>query len=95
MGITLDDWNCFVPSESAISAAFYITIVNPTPHTFVKTYSHQLNHFEVDDTPSGRARQNTITYGGGTLLFVDDISTTQAAWGRYQVQNADPTPEHP
>ncbi|KAG6015816.1 hypothetical protein E4U54_002897 [Claviceps lovelessii] len=44
----------------------YITIVNLTPHRFVldrsRTHSYQMDTFDWDDIPQGRARQNAAEY---------------------------------
>lgn len=46
------------------SEVFFITIVNLTPHKFVKTSMHkcQLDVYDFSDVPSGRARQNRVAY---------------------------------
>ncbi|KAG6007043.1 hypothetical protein E4U21_006403 [Claviceps maximensis] len=44
----------------------YITIVNLTPHRFIldrsRTHSYQMDTFDWDDIPQGRARQNVAEY---------------------------------
>lgn len=52
--------------EIGFPAKQYITIVNLTPHRFVldrsRTHSYQMDTFDWDDIPQGRARQNTAEY---------------------------------
>ncbi|OAA44233.1 exo-beta-1,3-glucanase [Metarhizium rileyi] len=52
--------------EVGFPAKQYITIVNLTPHRFVldksRTHAYQMDTFDWDDVPQGRARQNTAEY---------------------------------
>jgi hypothetical protein len=66
-------WALFDPENAAASLKQYITIVNLTPHRFklTSTHSYQMNTFDFDDIPSGRARQNIADYDGSDTP-VDD-----------------------
>lgn len=73
----------------------YITIVNLTPHRFIldrrRTHSYQMDTFDFDDIPQGRARQNTAEYAGGLTRFaVDDggeaYYTIQGTSQRFEVR---------
>ncbi|KAK3376336.1 PLC-like phosphodiesterase [Lasiosphaeria ovina] len=57
-------WQYMLPINSGASHKYYITIVNLTPYRFVKTSqnSYQFDVFDFGDIPSGKARQNTMTY---------------------------------
>ncbi|ATY59795.1 LysM domain-containing protein [Cordyceps militaris] len=59
-------WTLIPFGKVGFPAKQYITIVNLTPHRFVldkgATHSYQMDVFDWDDIPQGRARQNTATY---------------------------------
>ncbi|KAG8414320.1 hypothetical protein J3459_014860 [Metarhizium acridum] len=59
-------WALIPLREIGFPAKQYITIVNLTPHRFVldrsRTHSYQMDTFDWDDIPQGRARQNTAEY---------------------------------
>lgn len=59
-------WALIPLREIGFPAKQYITIVNLTPHRFVldrsRTHSYQMDTFDWDDVPQGRARQNTAEY---------------------------------
>ncbi|KAG6187229.1 hypothetical protein E4U36_008252 [Claviceps purpurea] len=59
-------WSLIPLQKVGFSAKQYITIVNLTPHRFIldrsRTHSYQMDIFDWDDIPQGRARQNTAKY---------------------------------
>ncbi|KAG6031422.1 hypothetical protein E4U41_007575 [Claviceps citrina] len=59
-------WSQIPLRQVGFPAKQYITIVNLTPHRFVldrsRTHSYQMDTFDWDDIPQGRARQNTAEY---------------------------------
>lgn len=52
------------PTNVAITGKTYVTIVNLTPHRFklAAEHSYQMDEFDWDDIPSGKARQNVAHY---------------------------------
>jgi hypothetical protein len=58
------DWYLMLPEYAASTGRQYITIVNLTPHRFKldHTHSYQMDVFDFDDIPQGRARQNIAHY---------------------------------
>lgn len=59
-------WALIPLQKVGFPAKQYITIVNLTPHRFIldrsRTHSYQMDTFDWDDVPQGRARQNTAEY---------------------------------
>lgn len=59
-------WALIPLQHVGFPAKQYITIVNLTPHRFIldrsRTHSYQMDTFDWDDIPQGRARQNTAEY---------------------------------
>ncbi|GAB0137654.1 hypothetical protein EsDP_00005911 [Epichloe bromicola] len=59
-------WALIPLQRVGFPAKQYITIVNLTPHRFILdrslTHSYQMDTFDWDDVPQGRARQNTAEY---------------------------------
>ncbi|KAG5932725.1 hypothetical protein E4U53_001209 [Claviceps sorghi] len=59
-------WSLIPLRQIGFPAKQYITIVNLTPHRFIldrsRTHSYQMDTFDWDDIPQGRARQNTAEY---------------------------------
>ncbi|KAK2609096.1 hypothetical protein QQS21_002323 [Conoideocrella luteorostrata] len=59
-------WALIPLQQVGFPAKQYVTIVNLTPHRFVldrsRTHSYQMDSFDWDDIPQGRARQNTAEY---------------------------------
>lgn len=59
-------WTDIPFTQIGFPATQYMTVVNLTPHRFVldrsRTHSYQMDTFDWDDIPQGKARQNTAEY---------------------------------
>lgn len=82
-------WYLMDPENAAASSKYYMTIVNLTPYRFVKTsqHSYQFDTFDFDDVPSGKARQNTLTYTSD--VGADSVDDNGEAY--YSLEGTDKT----
>ncbi|KAH7258055.1 PLC-like phosphodiesterase [Fusarium tricinctum] len=57
-------WMLMEPEYAATTGRQYVTIVNLTPHNFklTSTHSYQMDEFDWDNIPPGKARQNVAHY---------------------------------
>jgi hypothetical protein len=57
-------WMLMEPEYAATTGRQYVTIVNLTPHNFklTSTHSYQMDEFDWDNIPPGKARQNIAHY---------------------------------